>query len=122
MPQHFGGPQQALSEFRYLGSQVIGGESTEVVAFAQHVDPVAVRGRFVFGVPSVPLLVQGVAWINPRDYHIVRMRTDLLAPQPNAGLKRVSTGVLFQEVNVTLDPDDFTFSSRHVYSDTNCSP
>jgi hypothetical protein len=132
MPQHFGGPQQALSDFRYLGSQAIGGESAEVVAFAQHVDPAAVRGRFVFGVTSVPLLVQGVAWIDPSGDHIVRMWTDLLAPQPNAGLKRVSTEVLFQEVkfpnnqaglwlprevNVTLDLDDFTFTNRHVYAD-----
>lgn len=132
LPQFFGAQLQALSGFRYLGEQMVDGSRTEVVAFAEHVDPAGVRGHFMFGVTSVPILLQGVAWTDPRDYHLVRMRTDLLAPQPDAGLKRVTTVVIFQEVkfpnlsarawlpqqvNVTLDLDNFTFTNRHSYSD-----
>ena len=132
LPQFFGARLQPLSDYRYLGAQAMDGMPTEAVAFAEHVDPAGVRGRFMFGVTSVPILLQGVAWIDAADGHIVRMRTDLLAPQPDAGLKRVTTIVLFQEVkfrdlsagvwlpqqvNVTLDLDNFTFTNRHSYSD-----
>jgi hypothetical protein len=29
--------------------------------------------------------VQGIAWIDQKDFRIVRMLTDLLAPQPQVG-------------------------------------
>ena len=128
----FGSREQPLSDFRFLGQQTLQGRRTEVVAFAQHVDPAAVRGRFLGAKTSVPLLVQGVAWIHTSDYQILQMRTDLLAPQPGAALKRATTVVLFagtkfkdrpgvfwlpQEVDVTIDQGDYIFTNRHQYSD-----
>ncbi len=89
---YFGPRQQPSSDFRYLGRQKIGGSPAEVVAFAEHVDPVAVMGRFSIGEASIPILVQGVAWIRSSDYQILRMRTDLLAPLPP--LARVTTLVV----------------------------
>jgi hypothetical protein len=132
LPQFLNARLQPLSDFRYLGTQTVDNESTDVVAFAQHVDLAGVRGRFVLGRTSVPILLQGVAWIDAGDHHIIRLRTDLLAPQPDAGLKRVTTVVLFQEVkfqslkaglwlprqvNVALGLDNLTFTNRHLYSD-----
>jgi hypothetical protein len=132
LPQFLNARLQPLSGFRYLGAQAVDNESTDVVAFAEHVDPAGVRGRFVLGRTSVPILLQGLAWIDASDHHIVRFRTDLLAPQPDAGLKRVTTVVLFQEVkfrslaaglwlprqvNVTLGLDNLAFTNRHLYSD-----
>lgn len=132
LPQLFGAQEQKLCDYRYLGTQAIAGEFTDVVAFAQHADAAAIRGRFMFGMMSVPILVQGVAWIDASNYQIVRMRTDLLAPQSSAGLTEVTTDVIFQEVrfrdnsaefwlprevNVKLDMDKFTFTNRHMYSD-----
>ena len=90
---YFGPRQQPCSDFRYLGRQKIGGSPAEVVAFAEHVDPVAVMGRFSIGEASIPILVQGVAWIRSSDYQILRMRTDLLAPLPP--LARVTTLVQY---------------------------
>jgi hypothetical protein len=132
MPLFFGPLQQPWSDFRYLGRQKIGGNPTEAVAFAEHVDPVAVMGRFLIGEASIPILLQGVAWIRTSDYQILKMRTDLLGPLPSAALKQVTTVVLFastqfrdsptafwlpKEVMVEVEVGDYVFSNRHMYSD-----
>jgi hypothetical protein len=132
MPFLFGPREQLLSDFRYLGQQTLQSCRTEVVAFAEHIEPTAVRSRFVMGNTSVPLLFQGVAWIHTSDYQILQMRTDLLAPQPGVALKRATTVVHFaeikfqgrptafwlpQEVDVTLDQGNYLFENRHRYSD-----
>jgi hypothetical protein len=129
MPLFFGPLQQPWSDFSYLGRQTIGGINTQVVAFAEHVDPAAVMGHFVLAEISIPLLVQGVAWIRPGDYQIVQMRTDLLAPLPP--LKRMTAVVHFagfqfqdipaalwlpKEVEVKVDFEGYAFSNRHRYS------
>jgi hypothetical protein len=130
MSLFFGPLEQPWSGFRYLGRQKIGGRPTEVVAFAEHAWPAAVMGRFSIGQASIPILVQGVAWIRTSDYQILKMRTDLLAPLPP--LDRVTSVVLFAsnqfqgsptafwlpkdvEVKVGLGPE--MFSNRHRYSD-----
>jgi hypothetical protein len=130
MPLFFGLLQQPWSDFRYLGQQTIGGDRTEAVAFAEHIEPVAVMGRLKIGKASMPILVQGVAWIRSSDYQILKMRTDLLAPLPP--LKRVTTLVLYaknefegrptalwlpQDVRVTVGMGHFVFGNRHMYSD-----
>jgi VWFA-related protein len=126
----FGPLQQPWSDFLYLGRQKIGGSPTEAVAFAEHVDPVAIMGRFSIGVASLPILVQGVAWIRTSDYQILRIRTDLLAPLPP--LAQVTTLVLYantqfrdsatalwlpREVEVKVGLGPYLFSNRHRYSD-----
>ena len=130
MPLFFGSLQQPWSEFRYLGRQKIGGVDTEVVAFAEHADRAAVMGHFIVGRQSVPLLVQGVAWIRPGDDQILQMRTDLLAPLPP--LTKMTAVVHFagfqiqnsptalwlpKEVDVNVDFGGYVFSNRHTYSD-----
>jgi VWFA-related protein len=132
MPLFFGPLQQPWSDFRLLGQQKIDGDRTEAVAFAEHIEPVAVMGRFTLGEASIPILLQGVAWIRSSDYQIVKMRTDLLAPLPDAALKQVTTVVLFarnqfpdsptgfwlpQKVDVKVGLGPYLFSNRHKYSD-----
>ena len=126
----FGPLQQPWSDFRYLGRQKIGGSPTEAVAFAQHIDPVAVMGHFSIGEASIPILVQGVAWIRSSDCHILRIRTDLLAPLPP--LAQVTTLVLYamtqfqdsptalwlpREVEVEVGLGALLFFNHHRYSD-----
>ncbi|HKT13282.1 MAG TPA: VWA domain-containing protein [Terriglobia bacterium] len=130
MPLFFGSLQQPWSEFRYLGRQSIADIDTEVVVFAEHVDPEAVMGHFVLGGISVPLLVQGVAWIRHGDDQILQMRTDLLASLPP--LTRMMALVHFagfqiqgspaalwlpKEVEVGVEFGGYVFSNRHTYSD-----
>lgn len=84
--------------FRYLGRQNLGGKDTDVVAFAQRPGlaqvPVRVNGEG----RTANLLVQGLAWIDPGNYEIVRMRTDLLAPCPDVGLMGETTAITFGDV------------------------
>ncbi len=130
IPLLFAALQQPWSDFRLLGEQPVQGCSTQVVAFAEHVWPVAVAGHMALGGESIPLLLQGVAWIRSSDYQILQMRTDLLAPVPP--LLRMTTQVRFannhfeggptmfwlpQEVQVTANVDRRVFTNRHTYSD-----
>jgi hypothetical protein len=102
----FLGPlEQPWSEFRHVGEQPLDGSPTQVVAFAEHVWPAAVTGHWLVGGSSVPLLVQGVAWIRSVDYQIIRMRTDLLAPLPP--LTRMTTTVSYAMNQLAGGPPDF---------------
>jgi len=50
------------------------------------------------------MLFQGIAWIDQSDFSIVRLRTDLLAPQPRISLDRQTANILFGPVHIaTLD-------------------
>ena len=92
---------QAESKFRYLGEQKVGKRETYAVAFAQlpgQAD-LAVTMRRSDGV-EVHMLMQGVAWVDREHFHIVRMRTDLLSPQPGDGLEEQTTKVDFSEVRL----------------------
>jgi hypothetical protein len=98
---HFSIAFQPDSTQRYLGDQKIGGRDTYVVAFAQK------PGRAVLMVTmrgprgtSVNMLVQGIVWVDKENFHILRMRTDLLARQPEIGLNEQTTKVKFGEVRL----------------------
>ena len=89
------------SRFRYLGEQRIGKRSTFVVAFAQ--TPGAQSHPGEISVPqggTIPTLYQGVAWIDESDFRILRLRTDLLAPQPQVGLKQLTATIQFGSVRI----------------------
>jgi hypothetical protein len=81
---------------------------------------------------SVVVLVQGIAWIDAENYRIVRLRTDLLKPQPRIRLQRQTTEITYapvefkqmaaamwlpSEVAVTLQWRGKTYRNFHKYSD-----
>jgi len=132
LPFFFAADSQRLSDFRYLGSQTVVDHPCQVVAFAEHVEPQAVRGRLTVGMYAIPLIMQGIAWIDPALNQIVRIRADLLAPQPGAHFTQLTTVALFEpvkfqsrpttlwlpkEVHVTLDSQDYTYENHHRYAD-----
>lgn len=88
------------SHFRLLGTQKVGHLQTYVVAFAQ--DPSAVKVPGFIEMPSgrVPLLYHGIAWIDQQTFRIVRLRSDLLAPQHQVRLSEVSSTVDFAEARI----------------------
>ena len=88
------------SHFRLLGTQKMSHRETYVVAFAQDPELVKFPGEVVVEKGIVPLLLQGVAWIDQENYRILRLRTDLLAPLPSANLQQVSSTVEFSEVTI----------------------
>jgi hypothetical protein len=123
---------QSGASYRLLGRQEMDGQPTYVVAFAQRPETAQRIGRFDFDGKSVPVLVQGIAWVDIKTWQIIRMRTDLLKPPPNTRLRRQTTEIQFgevrfkeiatplwlpREVTVTVEWKGKTFRNLHRYSD-----
>jgi poly(3-hydroxybutyrate) depolymerase len=93
------------SRFRALGRQRMDGHATIVVAFAQISDKVRFPGEVKLQGQSVPVLYQGIAWVDESDFRIVRLRTDLLAPRPDIYLRTLTREVLFSDVRLPETAD-----------------
>jgi hypothetical protein len=91
---------RAESQFRYLGRQKIDGRNAYLVAFSQTPGLVHAPGEIRVGDKSFPMLHQGIAWIDESTFRILRLRIDLLAPQPDAQLQKLTTTVDFAEVQI----------------------
>jgi len=76
------------------------GRSTLVLAFAQIPDKVKFPGQVNFQGTSIPVLFQGIAWIDESEFRIVRLREDLLAPRPDISLQTLTSEVLFSAVRL----------------------
>jgi len=135
LPIYFHPSHQFGSRFRYLGRE-LAAPRAYVIAFAQKPGIADVVGTFSTTDIPIPiqaqLLYQGFAWVDPKTYQIVRMRTDLLAPRNDALLARATSEVWFgevrfksipetfwlpQEVVVTLETYGRLFRNSHRYSD-----
>jgi len=92
---------QAESHFRYLGEQKIDGRPTYVVAFAQIPGALDNPGYLLRSHGSVPMLLQGIAWISQADYRITRIRTDLLEPQTEIGYQGQTATIEFRAVQIS---------------------
>lgn len=92
---HFHPSRRSDSLFRYLGKQIVDGKTTEVVAFGQRPGWAVVTGRLEARGKSALILLQGLVWIDPASYQIIRMRTDLLAPRTDVGLKSETTEIAY---------------------------
>jgi hypothetical protein len=83
---------QQDTRYRYFGTQTVRNQECHVVGFAQ--DPASVHSVvkvFDHG-KSVALLIQGLAWIDPATFQVLRVTTWLLAPRSDIGLHaQVST-------------------------------
>ena len=123
---------QTGADFRYLGRQRLDGRGTDVVAFAQRPKTARMIERFNADENSVLILVQGLAWVDSTSGELVRMRTDLLKPQPEVRLKRQTTEIQFGEVHfkefasafwlprrvvVTVEWKGKKYRNLHEYSD-----
>lgn len=115
---HFSTAFQSDSKCRYLGDQKIGGRDTYVV-FAQQPGKsgIAVTMKGSRGT-TVRMLTQGLVWVDKKNFHIRRMRMDLLARQPEIGLDEQTTRVNFSEVHLPdlstplWLPRDFSVSAK----------
>jgi hypothetical protein len=129
---HFHPAYQRDSRFRYLGRELVKGQSTYVVAFAQRPEVARQAGRVTFGGEDGFVFMQGVAWIDPVSFRIIRLRTDIEQPELKVGLQRETTEVEYSEVTfkqggktlwlprqVTVRGQLrwYTFNNWHRYSD-----
>ncbi len=123
---------QSQAIFRYLGRQKVEGRNTYVLAFAQQPGKARVYGTFKFREIRMMTFTQGLAWIDPESYEIVRLRTDLLVPLPEVKLERQTTEIAFgevqfktigkgfllpQQVTVTVDWNGKHLQNEHRYSE-----
>ena len=131
-PLNFHASQQSRSKFRLLGRQTLDGRPTFVLAFAQRPETAKRVGRFLVDGKSLPVLVQGIAWVDVERNQILRLRTDLLKSPPKSRLQRQTTEIVFgevkfdelatslwlpQEVTVTVEWKGRVFRNNHRYSD-----
>jgi hypothetical protein len=129
---HFHPLYQSDSSFRYLGLQLVDGRETYVVFFAQVPGKARVQESLRTKDESIPTLVQGLAWIDPVSFRILRLRTDMQQPERDIGLLKETTEVLYSEVSfrqggktlwlpreatVTGQLDHSNFHNQHRYSD-----
>jgi Flp pilus assembly protein TadD len=123
---------QSGASFRYLGREKVDGTDCDVVGFAQVPAKAKMFERFNTPGATVLVLHQGVAWVDPSDSRIVRLRTDLLQPLPKIRLLRETTEIHYSMVNfkgvaaalslpadvaVTVQWKGKTFRNMHQYGD-----
>lgn len=123
---------QSGASFQYLGRQLLDGRACHVVAFAQNPAKAQMVERFNADKDSVLVLLQGLAWIDAESYKIVRLRSDLLKPQPQIRLHQQTTEIIYapiefkqvatamwlpSEVGVTVEWKGKTYRNLHKYSD-----
>ncbi len=88
------------SRFRYLGEQQIDGRKAFVAAFAQVPGGVRVPGTITTAGRDVPMLLQGIVWIDEENDQILQLRTDLLAPRPEIRLLTQTALIHFGAVRI----------------------
>jgi len=98
--EHFHPQNQIACRFRDFGRQKVGGQDTEVVGFVEIPGKYPWPSELRRGTAVMALCSQGLAWINPATYQIVRIETSLLAPPPDAGIERETTLVEFSEIHL----------------------
>ena len=89
---------QGQSTFRYLGRQEMDGVDAYVVAYAQIPGKSKLNGSFKSRDGFVTTFTQGLAWVNPQTYQIMRLRSDLLKPLPEVQLQRQTTDITYAAV------------------------
>jgi hypothetical protein len=96
----FAAGNRSESNFRYLGTQKVEGRATYVISFAQVPAQVRKPSLLATATDTIPLLYQGVAWIDAHDFQILRLRTDLLAPLAQYNLTRVTSTIEYARVRI----------------------
>ena len=128
---YFNPSNQPESRFRYFGEESIGRQPCYVVGFAQRPDVARNFTTFEVGDHSALILVQGLAWIDEKSFHILRLETWLLAPRSDVGLESENTTVNYspilpagmknvlwlpREVTVQVHYHDVFIRNTHRYS------
>ncbi len=129
-PLHFHPFHQTAEKYRYLGRQVLDSRNDYVVAFAQEGEKSQLSGVVTVNGVDFPVAYQGIAWIEPDNFQIVRMRIDLLKPRPEVGSQMTDIQLsevrlplvakplwLPRDVIVTRPSKDSALREKHQFSD-----
>ena len=124
---------QQGSRFRYLGRQTSDSRAY-LIAFAQTIEANDLMIGYTDTITgkSVRLPVQGIAWVDPNTYQILRLRINLQAGENQSPLTEQITDIQFsearfgdiqkqlwmpREVVVTTTMANYVFRNYHRYSD-----
>lgn len=86
-------------EYRYLGQEKLDGRQTLVVAFAQKPGSVELPAVFDYNQQTYRVFMQGVAWIDPAEFRILRLQSDLLSVPAALPLYRLSVEIQFGKIS-----------------------
>jgi VWFA-related protein len=97
---------QSQSRFRYLGDEMPGSRDTYVLAFSQRPGEVTFTTVMAgTGGQEADMLTQGILWVDKSNFQILRMRSDLLAPNNEIRLDQLTTDVTLGEVRLQDVPN-----------------
>ena len=128
---YFNSSNQTESRFRYFGEESVRKQTCYVVGFAQKPDVARNLTTFEAGRLTARILVQGLAWIDERSFHVVKIETWLLAPRKDVGLESEDTTVTYfpvlpagvkstlwlpKEVTVLVNHKNVYVRNTHLYS------
>lgn len=99
-PLQFHPVHQTATKFRYLGRQVLDNRQDYVVAFQQEPERSQMTGMVSVNGHEYQVAYQGIAWIEPDNFQIVRMRIDLL--KPRAEVASQMTDIQLSELRLPL--------------------
>jgi VWFA-related protein len=92
---------QPQSRFRYLGDEMLGSRDTYVLAFSQRPGEVTFTTVMAgTGGQETDMLTQGILWVDKSNFQILRLRSDLLAPNNEIRLDQLTTDVTLGEVRL----------------------
>ena len=93
------------AHFRLLGRQVMEGKQDYVIAFAQVPEKSEMLGAVLVNGKEVVVAYQGLVWVDPDNFQVVRMCTDLLRQRPEVGSEM--TDVQFHEMHMPVVDKSF---------------
>jgi hypothetical protein len=103
---------QPQSRFRYLGNEMLSSRETYVLAFSQRPGEVTFTTVMAgTGGQEADMLTQGILWVDKSNFQILRMRSDLLAPNPEIRLDQLTTDVTLGEVRLKDVPNSLWLPS-----------
>ena len=117
-------------EFKLLGRAKVPPQ-IYVIGFAQIAEKTRIFGTIALRGTEIAILEQGVIWVAPDSYQILRMRSELLVRRPDVGLERHTSIIDFKEirfeaisrslwlpreVQIIVKFDGYRFKNRHRYS------
>jgi hypothetical protein len=97
---HFYPLNRPQATFRYLGDQKMDGRRTLVLAFAEKPPAVVSPALIRYQGKTLPMFLQGIAWVDASDFRILRLRTDLLSPLPEVSLHRFTVDIQFASTRI----------------------
>lgn len=112
---HFHAQNRMASRFRYFGRQRVRGEKADVVVgFAEIPGKYCCPTKYGLRDREVTLFVQGLAWIDATTYQILRIQTQLVVPQLEAGLERQTTRIDYNAIQLPETSTAFWLPTRVV--------